>query len=41
MVNESSLFGYINQKTVSQVMEVIETSKCRAKTMVDVANQVR
>lgn len=32
-------FGYINQESGSQVMEIIETSRCRAKTMVDVAIQ--
>ena len=36
-----NLFGYINQESGSQVMEVIETSRGRAKTMVDVAIQVR
>jgi hypothetical protein len=41
MVNENSLFGYINQESVSQVMEITGTFKCRAKTMVDVAIQVR
>lgn len=39
MVNENSLFGYINQESVSQVMEITGTFKCRAKTMVDVAIQ--
>jgi hypothetical protein len=37
----SNLFGYINQESGSQVMEIIETSRCRAKAMVDVAIQVR
>jgi len=35
-----NLFGYINPESGSQVIEVIETSKCRAKTMVNVAIQV-
>jgi hypothetical protein len=35
-----NLFGYINPESGSQVIEVIETSKCRAKMMVDVAIQV-
>lgn len=35
-----NLFGYINQESGSQVMEVIETSRSRAKLMVDVAIQV-
>ncbi|XP_051214162.1 protein ALWAYS EARLY 3 isoform X2 [Lolium perenne] len=35
----SNLFGYINQESGSQVMEIIETSRCRAKAMVDVAIQ--
>ncbi|XP_015696072.1 protein ALWAYS EARLY 2 isoform X2 [Oryza brachyantha] len=34
-----NLFGYINQESGSQVMEVIETSRSRAKLMVDVAIQ--
>ncbi|CAO2207173.1 unnamed protein product [Urochloa humidicola] len=34
-----NLFGYINPESGSQVIEVIETSKCRAKMMVDVAIQ--
>uniref|UniRef100_A0ACD5ZAL0 Uncharacterized protein n=1 Tax=Avena sativa TaxID=4498 RepID=A0ACD5ZAL0_AVESA len=34
-----NLFGYINQESGSQVMEIIETSRSRAKTMVDVAIQ--
>lgn len=33
-------FGYINPESGSQVMEVIETSRCKAKMMVDVAVQV-
>jgi hypothetical protein len=33
-------FGYINPESGSQVIEVIETSRCRAKMMVDVAVQV-
>ncbi|ONM29134.1 Protein ALWAYS EARLY 3 [Zea mays] len=32
-------FGYINPESGSQVMEVIETSRCKAKMMVDVAVQ--
>uniref|UniRef100_M8BB98 Uncharacterized protein n=1 Tax=Aegilops tauschii TaxID=37682 RepID=M8BB98_AEGTA len=35
----SNLFGYINQESGSQVMEIIETSRSKAKTMVDVAVQ--
>lgn len=35
-----NLFGYINPESGSQVIEIIETSRCRAKTMVDVAIQV-
>lgn len=35
-----NLFSYINPESGSQVIEVIETSKCRAKMMVDVAIQV-
>ena len=35
-----NLFGYINPESGSQVIEVIETSKCRAKMMVNVAIQV-
>ncbi|XP_062185503.1 protein ALWAYS EARLY 2-like isoform X3 [Phragmites australis] len=34
-----NLFGYINPESGSQVIEIIETSRCRAKTMVDVAIQ--
>jgi hypothetical protein len=34
-----NLFGYINPESGSQVIEVIETSKCRAKMMVNVAIQ--
>jgi len=35
-----NLFSYINPESDSQVIEVIETSKCRARMMVDVAIQV-
>ena len=35
-----NLFGYSNPESGSQVIEVIETSKCRAKMMVNVAIQV-
>ncbi|RLN05151.1 hypothetical protein C2845_PM13G21510 [Panicum miliaceum] len=34
-----NLFGYTNPESGSQVIEVIETSKCRAKMMVNVAIQ--
>ncbi|XP_066392129.1 protein ALWAYS EARLY 3-like isoform X4 [Miscanthus floridulus] len=34
-----NLFSYINPESDSQVIEVIETSKCRARMMVDVAIQ--
>ncbi|KAG2584872.1 protein ALWAYS EARLY 2-like isoform X6 [Panicum virgatum] len=34
-----NLFGYSNPESGSQVIEVIETSKCRAKMMVNVAIQ--
>ncbi|KAL6654226.1 hypothetical protein ACP70R_007691 [Stipagrostis hirtigluma subsp. patula] len=34
-----NVFGYINPESGSQVIEIIETSRCRAKMMVDVAVQ--
>jgi hypothetical protein len=38
--NPYNHFGYINPESGSQVIEVIETSRHRAKLMVDVAVQV-